>query len=140
MDVKHYQTTDNGEIEIVNGLITMNGGLESAVYISLFGGNKDDDGTSSKELKQWWGNFGETVTCRSQTQYLLNSIPAIPINMLKIKEAAENDTKWLLDNKIATSINVEVDIIGLNMVKLTIIILADGEKIELQYIENWRAQ
>ena len=43
-DVKLIQTNDDGDINIINGVTEMSGGLETTVYLALFGGNEDDNG------------------------------------------------------------------------------------------------
>ena len=57
-DVILYQSLNDGEIEIVDGIVTMDGGLQTAVYLSLFGGNIDDAAGFDKRLS-WWGNCEE---------------------------------------------------------------------------------
>ena len=46
-DVLLFQTIDDGNVEVINGIITMSGGLDTAAYLSLFGGNEEDDGRVS---------------------------------------------------------------------------------------------
>ena len=51
-DVLLYHTPDGGEIEMVNGLVTMSGGLETMAYLCLFGGNEEDDGRPGHDQLQ----------------------------------------------------------------------------------------
>jgi hypothetical protein len=44
-DVHLFQTVNDGDICVVGGLVEMSSGLDTAAYISLFGGNEQDDGT-----------------------------------------------------------------------------------------------
>jgi hypothetical protein len=131
-DVLLFQTKDDGEINITDGLIEMSSGLETAAYLSLFGGNEDDDG-SDENTHNWWGNLSETepeAQYRSQTQHLLQSLPATTGNLLRIQDAAEKDLAWL-----SSSVSVVVTMPGLNKVKLTIQI----DQVQLEFEENWRA-
>jgi len=76
-DVYLFQTNDDGEICIENGIVSLTGGLDTAAYLSLFGGNEQDDGSQNTSLN-YWGNILENDKAfqyRSQTQYLLRSIP-----------------------------------------------------------------
>ncbi len=137
-DVYLYQTPDDGEININNGIVEMNGGLETAVYLSLFGGNEEDDGRPTNQ-NSWWGNLNEVDTAkqyRAETQYLLQSIPATPGNLKKIEDAIKRDLKWLSEYKIASSVVVTVSMPALNTVK--IIIDIEGSS-RLEFQENWRA-
>ena len=88
-----FQTPDDGDICIVDGLIEMRPGLETMAYICLFGGNKEDDG-SQKNPFTWWGNTIETddrLHIRSEFQYITESLPLTSNNILRAEEAAKRD-------------------------------------------------
>ena len=136
-----YQGQNNGEINIENGLIETSGGLETAAYLSLFGGNENDNGLI--DSVQWWGNSLETENSKiykSETQYLLRSIPAIPANLRRIEEAASRDLQWLLDENIANVITVEASIPDVNKVNINVDIQAIGEESEFEFVENWKIE
>lgn len=140
-DVSLFQTNDDGEIEVVNGVVTMSGGLETAAYLSLFGGNEDDDGRKDNP-KTWWGNLLEinpTKKYVSETQHLLQSIPAVSANLRKIEDAAKKDLNWFLTNNIASSVTVLASIPDVNRITLTVNIDAEGEESEFEFTENWKA-
>lgn len=140
-DVLLFQTNDNGEVEIEGGLITLTPGLDTAAYLSLFGGNWKDDG-SQNNRQTWWGNLDETEPSkryRSETQYLLGTIPATSRNLRRVEDAATRDLQWLLGESIASSLTVSASLIGLNRVKIEVIIRAEGDESQFNYTENWRA-
>jgi phage gp46-like protein len=133
-DVLLRQTDDGGDITIQGGLLLMSEGLETAAYLSLFGGNEDDPAATDPTL-QWWGNLLETEperSYRSETQFLLASLPLIPANLRRIEQAASRDLQWMLDTEIAQTVTVEATMPGLNRVRIGIVILtATGQRIEL---------
>jgi len=136
-DIVLFQSVNDGEIEVINGLITMNGGLQTTVYLSLFGGNQyGKQEPESNNYKEWWGNIGEVEENQyiSKTQNFIEGMPLITSNLNALEEAAKEDLKWLIDKKIATKIIVNVSIPNLNMVKLEIEI--NNEKFE--FLANWR--
>lgn len=138
-DVLLYEDLDGGEINVEDGLVEMSGGLETAVYLSLFGGNQGDDGTAGNRLN-YWGNLGETQPermYRSETQAALDTSAPIPANLIKIQDAAKRDLAWLVDTGAATSVTVVVSMPGPKKVKLSIAI--DGDS-SVEYVENWGAQ
>ena len=66
---------DGGSLHFVDGEPIRSGGLQAAVYISLFGGNELDDGAANSKL-QWWGNhIGNDEPLRSRTGTLLMTLP-----------------------------------------------------------------
>ena len=136
-DVTLVQTNDDGEISVVNGIVEMSGGLETAAYISLFGGNEDDAGLTDA-TKTWWANLDEidpVFQYRSETQHLLESLPANTGNLRRIEDAANKDLAWFKETGVASEVTVVASMPGLNRVTLTINI----DQNELEFIENWRA-
>ena len=136
-DVLLCQTVDDGEINVENGLVELSGGLQTAAYLSLFGGNEDDDGLADN-AKTWWGNVPETENSRkyvSETQNLLEALPITSGNLLRVEDAAKRDLAWFIDEGVATSVSVTASILGLNMIQLDINI--DQE--DFKFVENWRS-
>lgn len=140
-DVILFQSNDDGEIEVIDGVVTMDGGLQTAVYISLFGGNIADDGLAGNAFN-WWGNQLETdpdAQLRSETQNLLQGIPATAANRLRIEQAVNRDLAWMITKKVANEITVEVTIPALNRIKIVVTINAIGPESSFEFVENWRA-
>jgi len=139
-DVILFQTVDGGEIRYTDGLAQMDGGLQTYAYLSLFGGNFDDNGIADNK-STWWGNLGEDeeMQYRSETQNLLEGIPAIPANLRRIEDAATRDLSGFITNAIASSVSVEATIPGINRIKLSIDIDADSEKTNIVFELNWKA-
>jgi phage gp46-like protein len=141
-DVFLYQTTDDGDINVEAGVVQMSGGLETAAYISLFGGNEDDNGQESNK-KTWWGNIGEIdpdFRYRSETQNLLQSIPATVNNLKRIDDAANRDLSWMINKKVASEILIETTIPTINAILITVKIIANGEESTFEFSENWKAE
>jgi phage gp46-like protein len=121
-DVLLRQTPDGGDITVESGLWLLSDGLETAVVLSLFGGNEQDPGNADS-TEQWWGNLTEpepSRTYRSETQYLLRSLPAIPANLLRIEQAAARDLQWMIAAGVAKSVKAAARIPGLNHVVVDI--------------------
>ena len=140
-DVLLFQTPDDGDIIVEGGLVEMAGGLETAAYLSLFGGNEDDDGLGNNSFT-WWGNLDETnpaLKYRSETQNLLQAIPPTSGNLRRIEDAAGRDLAWFLEEKIASSIIVEASIPRLNTVRIKVTIEANGLESSFEFVENWKA-
>lgn len=140
-DVTLFQTTDDGEIIVVNGLVSMSSGLETAAYLSLFGGNEDDDGRATNPLN-WWGNIGENqpvMQYHSETQFLLTGLPATTGNLRRIEDAVTRDLAWFLNEKVASSVIVVVTMPEVNRVKIAVAIEANGLESDFEFVENWKA-
>jgi len=139
-DIVLFQTDNDGNITVESGIVDMSGGLETAAYLSLFGGNEDDDGRDDN-IFDWWGNLDENEKSRqyhSETQHLLQALPITTGNLQRIEAAATRDLAWFLDNNIASSVTVGVTILDLNRIKITIDIDAFGDESRFEYVENWK--
>lgn len=133
-DVLLRQTDDGGDITIEGGLLLLSDGLETAAYLSLYGGNEDDPAETDRSL-EWWGNLLEAElerAYRSETQFLVQTLPLIPLNLRRIEQAAARDLKWMLDTGLAKSVETEATIPAKDRVGLAIrIVTATGQQIEL---------
>ena len=139
-DVSLFQTDDDGNIEVEGGVVKMSGGLETSVYLSLFGGNEDDDGRVDNQAN-WWANIDEVDPAReyhSETQNLLKALAASSGNLRRIEDAANRDLSWFITNKVSSTVNVVASIPGINRIKLTIDIGAQGEETSFEFVENWK--
>jgi phage gp46-like protein len=116
MDVKFFQSNDGGEIECVNGVITLEEGLESASLLSLFGGCDDDDATDGTQSLQFWGNVleedGSPRQVRSRFQALTLTMPLNSATLQEFQEAAAADLDWLVEGEVVDSFTVETSIAG----------------------------
>lgn len=142
-DVLLFNTADGGEIEILNGRPTMSDGLETAAYLSLFGGNERDSGLVADDPQQWWGNLGETDASkhyRSETQHLLRSIPAITSNLRRIEAAAKRDLAWMLESSVTTDVGAVASMPARGKVALDVRITVNGTVYPFRFEEPWSSQ
>ena len=138
-DVILRQTPNDGDICVSGGLVDMDGGLCTAAYLSLFGGNFSDDGSQDNPTG-WWGNVLETdpsFQMVSRTQNLLQGIPATSSNLVRIQDAATADLDWLTDVMAASSVEVTVTMPDRSHIQITANINAEGEPQRFQFLANW---
>lgn len=137
-DVRIYSTDDGGEVAFVNGLLSLDGGIESAVFLSLFGGNEDDEGLSDT-AKQWWGNIGEAeeFQFRSRTQALLRGLAANTANLKRLQEATSEDLTWFVSTGIATLVSTRVTLPAPKRVAIEVAIEIDGETQKYTFNKAW---
>lgn len=140
-DVNLFLVEDGGEIAIQGGQVELSDGFESAVILSLFGGNELDSGIQADDPRQWWGNFDEPDPARhyrSETQHLLRSIPAIPANLRRVEDAAGRDLAWMAGT-VADGVLAEASIPSPKTIDLLIRIqLTNGSVFERSYRRPWR--
>ena len=127
-DALLYDTTDGGELAIENGLFIPDKQFSTSVYLSLFGGNKDDPG-KIKNDKEWWGNFldgmSENEKLRSRFQHIITGLPMTVKNIKEAEMAAVLDLNWFINEKIADEISVYGQAAGKNKFNLTVEIKKD---------------
>lgn len=130
-DVLLFQTNDDGDIESVNGVVTMTCGFETAVYTSMFSG------------ADWWGDLEEQdpdFKYPSETEQVLESMAAVPANLRAVEEAALRDLGMFINQKIANTVEVVASMPGVDTVRLNIRIEARGEVHEFEFTENWSCE
>lgn len=136
-DVLLRQTSDGGEINVSGGVTGLSpDGLESAVFLSLFGGNEDDSGSQGDERLEWWGNRSETEVAkkyRSETQFLVRSLSLNTASLQRIEDAATRDLAWILES-VATSLEIVATMPALNTVKLQIFAVINDRVIPFSFI------
>jgi phage gp46-like protein len=127
---------DGFDLNIDSGLIELTGGFETAVLLSLFGGNDNNI--------EFWGNKFETEVLQklnSQTQLILTGLPANPNNLKKLDEAIKVDLDWFKQDKIVDEIEIFTQIIAKNKVRITINMKKDNSIIfNTVYEKNWLSQ
>lgn len=142
-DVRLFHTPDGGEVEIVGGTVTMGDGLETAVYLSLFGGNERDRNLEADDRLQWWGNLDErdeSRRYRSETQALLRALPATTASLRRLEDAVSRDLAWL-EQEIASALEVTVSIPRVNAIAIDVVVVVKfGTRYPFQFASNWGAQ
>jgi len=137
-DVLLTNTPDGGEINAEDGVIEMSGGLETAVYLSLFGGNREDRQRANDPM-QWWGNFSEDSPAsryRSETQRILAGLPATSSNLLRVEDAVTRDLQPMIADGVIRQVEVAASITGPKRVRIRVRI--DGDT-DLEFRANWEA-
>lgn len=137
-DVKVYGTNDDGEVNITAAGVELSSGIDTAVYISLFGGNAQDSGNEGDD-KEWWGNVDEDsgYRIRSRFQHLFDKNAPVPSSLGKLEDAATADLKWLTDDGLAESVSVSASLSAPKKILLTVTIKIDGESHQFSYPLNW---
>lgn len=140
-DIYFHHTEDGGELVFLGGEPVKSDGLEAAAYISLFGGNDDDNGQPSGRARQWWGNFSEqdpTRWLRSETQYLLATLPPTTGNLRRLEAAAKADLAWLVSSGIASQVEARASMPARNSVALDIaLVVATGAVERFNFPRTW---
>jgi phage gp46-like protein len=141
-DVFLDHTLDGGEIRVTDGTTQMIGGLESAVYLRLFGGNRDDRGQADTS-KTWWANRLENTPVeeqyRSRTQNALQALPTTSASLKFIEGETLADLQMFKDIGAATDIAVNAFIPSPNRIGLAIDIVNGENRTSLVWEENWKA-
>lgn len=116
--------------------------LPRAVLISLFSwrrANADDDLPGSNKFGWWGDTYPEIDNDRIGSRlWLLGRAKIVPETILRAKEYAEEALKWLVDDGVATSVEVQAERHGLSGVALGVRITR-GEKsaINIRFVNVW---
>lgn len=111
----------------------MDGGFESAVYITLFGNNGDN---------LWMNEYlTEDEKIESAFMGFMEASPITLSNINRAQELALSDLQWFINVGIADTITVVIDAVTKNRVDVTVTILTNGEELFKNIYEvNWGFQ
>jgi len=140
-DVLFTDTNDGGVLTVEDGLILCDKTFKTAVYLSLFGGNFEDDGVTDKG-KAFWGNLIGTENTKmvSKFQNIICSFPMTSKNLKLAEDAACSDLQWLIDDGIADEVTVKGKIKDVKNADFEINALKSGENIlSTTYGVEWEA-
>jgi len=129
-DLLLYQTVDGGEISVKNGEPVMDGGFQTAMYMSI----------AAQDNTPTWMNEYLTGAQQLKSEFLpfLKGAPKTSQNILKAEELAKKDLQWFIDTGKADEVNVNIISVDANRISVTIQILKDGETIdENEFKINW---
>ena len=129
-DVLLVETPDGGDVVVEDGLIKPCKDFSTAVYLSLFGGNKADDG-KVKNNRTWWGNVlagvREDEKIISRFQAVIIGMPFSIKNIRAAENAARLDLNWFIEKKIADEIKTSGRIKERNSFLLSVEIKKEGK-------------
>lgn len=140
-DVLLIETPDGGDIVLEDGCIKACKDFSTAVYLSLFGGNKDDAGTVENR-HTWWANTlketPESEKVVSRFQAVIAGVPLSIKNIRKAETAALLDLEWLKHDGAADEIIADGKAKGKNSFVLRIEIKNKGQKLyEKEFALLW---
>lgn len=140
-DVLLIETPDGGDIVLEDGYIKACKDFSTAVYLSLFGGNKDDAGTV-KNRHTWWANTlketPEDEKMVSRFQAIITGLPLSIKNIRKAETAALLDLEWLKHDGAVDEIIADGKTKGKNSFVLRIEIKSKRQKLyEKEFALLW---
>ena len=132
-DIFLFNQDSGGTIQVTNGEPLMDGGFESAVYLSLFGNNNSP----------WWSNEYLELSEQLQGEFIgfIEGNAKSISNLNRAQEFALNDLQWFKVEGIADTITVEVVSVDRQRVDLNVELFANGDLIfENTFEINWGFQ
>lgn len=105
--------------------------FDTAVVLSLFGGNDEDDGKS--DGKTWWGNcIGNTSKAErieSRFQHITHAMGLSSAALREAEKAASMDLAWMKDEGIADEITCTGSILDRNSFSLIVLVKKSGNTV-----------
>jgi phage gp46-like protein len=143
-DVLLMETPDGGDFIMQDGLIMADNNYSTAIYLSIFGGNKDDSGVV-KTNKTWWGNTLSGVKKNekliSRFQNIIRSMPLTVKNIKRAEDAAVLDLAWMVEEGLADKVEASGSTQGKNRFHLEINLIKSGKNIfEYSFNTIWGAE
>lgn len=140
-DILLTHTPDGGDIELANGRIVTDDTLRTAFYLSLFGGNEEDNGDSETQDEEFWGNKiapSDDQKLRSKTQAVLLGTESTSANRIKVEDAVLEDLQWAVSQGWVESIVATVTIPSSKQARLRVVPVVNGASLpEIVFDSSW---
>jgi len=140
-DVLLYPTPAGGEVVLAGTEPLYTDDVDTAVFLSLFGGQAGDDGTDATKSSQWWANWEEpdpSRRYRSATQGLLRRLPALPVYLRRVEDAVVADLQWMVASGAATSVAANARIPQPKKIQIRgTIVLSNGQTRVFEFVTDW---
>lgn len=137
-----------GDLSLLNGDLEREEGLETAVLISLYTDarvSEDDNPDDPNDLRGWVGDLlPERNDVIGSKLWLLDRSKATQDNANKAKEYAKQALQWMIDDGVASVVDVSSSIVGYEETKklvLDIAIYKNNDKIlGIKFDDLWEMQ
>lgn len=150
MDIGLYwnDTESRADFSVLADDLALDEGLETAVIISLFVDERVDPSEipEGEDPRGYWGDLfpEEQNDITGSKLWLLDRSKATQDKRLAAKGWAERALKWMVDDGVASSVEVEVEFSEYGsdvMTALSVVITKpDGQEVPLRYQTYWTGQ
>ena len=151
-DIKINFDTDLMEFDIkfINGDVEREEGLLTSVLISIFTNRRaenDDNLINESDKQGWWGDLISNVDDDKigSRLWLLDRSKTDQQTLLDAKFYIEESLQWMIDDEVASFVNVTTERIDRNDGSATLgatiqISYSDGNTIAFKFVDLWNAQ
>jgi len=145
-DIAIGWTGTSGDVVVVNSDLLTDDSLETAVLVSLFTDRRasvEQLPAGETDQRGYWGDIvppveGDTI---GSLLWLLAREKATSETLSRAREYCQEALAWMIDDKIATSVDVAAEWIRAGVMGIAIQInRPDGSTVGYRYDYNWAAQ
>jgi phage gp46-like protein len=144
-DIRIALEDGEGALNIKNSDLEIDLGLETAIILSLFSDQRAEKDSippdGSRDLRGWWGDVTQEDAIGSKL-WLLFREKVTSNTREKFKAAASASLQWMLDDGVASSIDVTIASLSEESIDFIVKVTkpALGNSINFRYYYNWQAQ
>ncbi len=139
--------TDMADLRIERGDLALDGGLESAIAISLFSDRRADDGdvlpAAEADRRGWWGDAvpaveGDRIGSRL---WLLAREKQTEPTLRRVEQCAAEALQWLVEDRVAERVEVAASVPRRGLLGLLVTIhRPKADPVEYRFTQTWAAQ
>ena len=132
-------TSEGADLSYVAGDPVRSAGLRNALYLSWFGASAKDRGADN-DSEQWWGNYlidDPVYQYRGQLARLMLELAAVSSNLPVLETAASEDTDWLIELGVASSITTTLSIPSPNRLRVDAEVVYNADVYPVQFTQSW---
>jgi len=145
MDAKLFYHDQYFDLGLENNDIALDDGLQTAVIISLFSDQRIEAAelpTGETDQRGWWGDVypdieGDQTGSRL---WILQREKQTEETRRRAAEYAKESLQWLIDDKVAESIETEAEWLGPGFLGLAVTIQRPKGSLTFSFKLNWNAE
>jgi len=127
-DLLLFQTNDGGEIEVINGFVTLTDDLQTASYLSMFGG----DSWFANDLQE-----NPASKMNAETGRVIETTNPSSSGLLAVEDAIKRDHAWMITEGLASAVDAEANLDGSTLTIIINITYDTGDTVRLNFELNW---
>ena len=136
-----------GDFVVAGNDLAVDQGLETAVIVSLFTDARAPDGSDlpdgSDDRRGWWGDSvsNDENDTTGSLLWLLNREKQTTQVLRRAEQYAKEALQWMLDDKVASDVTVEAEIVSQGVLGIGIQIQRPtGDAVQYRYEYAWEQQ
>ena len=140
LKIKWDDLYGTGDIVFTGGDLERDEELTTAVLMSIYTDQRDDDSEFLDDRRGWWGDLTTDADEIGSKVWRLQREKITQENLTSLKQYLEDCLAWMVEDGVANSVEAEVERADINKVYARIVISKGENELVIKFTDLWEAQ